>query len=286
VGNACDRCDGFDDNADRDDDGTADGCDDCPDDNPNDPDGDFVCQSVDNCPAMPNSQVDSDADGLGDECDNCPSQVNAGQEDEDGDDVGDDCDECPGTPGGTSVFPNGCPSPPSWSSDQKLAPGVSNGYRTPEVYDLDNAGNLVLARLNITAATIEFDLEGDALLYSSFVDRGVLTPIYRLVQQPFAGFIQTTEQSVQIDAFLLDIVGAGATWTFDYSIADHRTDSEGTDTTTTRRYQGTQIGNVTLGGTRITWVTLNATVTTCSPVCGAARPLTTTEFPLGIWTRD
>ncbi len=293
-GNACDRCDGFDDSADRDNDGIPDACDYCPDDNPNSPDGDFICQSVDNCPSASNSnQTDTDGDDVGDACDNCPFQINAGQEDEDDDGVGDICDDCPGTPGGTSVFSNGCPSPPSWSSDQKLAPGVSNGYRTPEVYELDDAGNLTLARLNISADTIEFDFGGDALLFSSFVGPGGLTPIYQLVQELFPGFIETTEQSIQVDAFRVATDGTTATWTFDYLIQDRITNNQGDgEITNTRRFLGSQTGAVSQGGNLITWQARAGTITTCSPTptsCGAPLPLPTGQnvnFPLGTWTKQ
>jgi hypothetical protein len=76
-----------------------------------DPDGDYVCGSVDNCPTVANAnQVDTDGDGLGDACDTCPTDVandpdadgvcdpsipprsaNPAQTNTDGD-AGDDCD--------------------------------------------------------------------------------------------------------------------------------------------------------------------------------------------------
>jgi hypothetical protein len=58
-----------------------------------DTDGDGVGDSLDNCPATPNSnQADSDVDAIGDACDNCPNDPNAGQEDGDGDGTGDACE--------------------------------------------------------------------------------------------------------------------------------------------------------------------------------------------------
>ncbi len=54
VGDACDVCDGFDDNADQDGDGLPDDCDNCPED-------------------LNFSQADSDNDTVGDVCDSCPN---------------------------------------------------------------------------------------------------------------------------------------------------------------------------------------------------------------------
>jgi hypothetical protein len=80
-----------------------------------DPDGDEVCDGVDNCPLVSNpAQADGDADGSGDVCDvcpttgtitsdpdgdgvcidNCPAVSNSSQDDGDGDGVGDACDAC------------------------------------------------------------------------------------------------------------------------------------------------------------------------------------------------
>ncbi len=45
-----------------------------------DTDQDGVCDSVDNCPAVPNAnQLDGDQDGIGDACDNCPTVPNPDQ---------------------------------------------------------------------------------------------------------------------------------------------------------------------------------------------------------------
>jgi hypothetical protein len=81
-----------------------------------DSDGDLVCDEVDNCPLVKNTnQADSDGDGIGDNCDtgtdpcaalggdsdgdgvcdkldNCPLVSNPNQEDSDGDGIGDACD--------------------------------------------------------------------------------------------------------------------------------------------------------------------------------------------------
>lgn len=72
-----------------------------------DTDGDGVNDTLDNCPAYPNSlQLDSDmiyiygetdftgwvSDGYGDACDNCPKAFNSNQNDTDGDGIGDVCD--------------------------------------------------------------------------------------------------------------------------------------------------------------------------------------------------
>jgi hypothetical protein len=84
-----------------------------------DTDQDSVCDSIDNCPLIYNSdQLDTDGDLVGDACDpcpadaeddidgdgfcgdvdNCPAEANAGQQDGDGDGQGDICDPCPNDP--------------------------------------------------------------------------------------------------------------------------------------------------------------------------------------------
>jgi Thrombospondin type 3 repeat len=57
-----------------------------------DSDGDGVCDSDDNCPAVANAnQADTDGDGVGNACDNCPDVANPNQEDSDGNGIGDAC---------------------------------------------------------------------------------------------------------------------------------------------------------------------------------------------------
>ncbi len=64
-----------------------------------DSDLDGVCDTVDNCPLVPNpDQADADQDGHGDVCDNCPQTPNPDQADADQDGHGDVCDNCPQTP--------------------------------------------------------------------------------------------------------------------------------------------------------------------------------------------
>jgi hypothetical protein len=61
-----------------------------------DADKDFVADSIDNCPSVPNTnQFDTDGDKIGDACDNCPYFASQSQVDSDGDNVGDVCDNCP-----------------------------------------------------------------------------------------------------------------------------------------------------------------------------------------------
>ncbi len=107
VGDACDRCPGFDDNQDADTDAVPDGCDNCPNDsNPGvfsysasaggrweqpDRDNDGVGDACDNCEARPNlDQSDTDHNGLGDACDDFM--------DSDSDGIDDRVDTQPGTP--------------------------------------------------------------------------------------------------------------------------------------------------------------------------------------------
>ncbi len=119
VGNACDLCNGYDDNIDADYDNIPDHCDNCLDlYNPYqaDSDSDQVGDACDNCPFIPNyDQIDNDSDGSGDVCDicqgyndsidsdgdyhadgcdNCDLIYNPDQYDLDQDQVGDSCDNC------------------------------------------------------------------------------------------------------------------------------------------------------------------------------------------------
>ena len=59
-------------------------------------DFDDVADSVDNCPAIPNTdQADADGDLVGNVCDNCPAISNADQANDDGDAAGNLCDCLP-----------------------------------------------------------------------------------------------------------------------------------------------------------------------------------------------
>ncbi len=61
-----------------------------------DADADGVCEGVDNCPGVPNTdQANADGDGFGDACDSCALAASADQANSDGDPVGDACDVCP-----------------------------------------------------------------------------------------------------------------------------------------------------------------------------------------------
>jgi hypothetical protein len=58
-----------------------------------DVDQDHVCDDLDNCNGVPNTeQADKDSDGIGDVCDNCPNDSNSNQLDTDGDGIGDACE--------------------------------------------------------------------------------------------------------------------------------------------------------------------------------------------------
>ncbi|MCB9849203.1 MAG: thrombospondin type 3 repeat-containing protein [Phycisphaerales bacterium] len=96
VGDADDRCPGYNDSIDADTDGVPDQCDACPGyDDFEDADGDGAPDHCDPCPEFANeSDMDSDGDGTLDDCDTCPIFDN--RVDVDGDGVPDGCDICPG----------------------------------------------------------------------------------------------------------------------------------------------------------------------------------------------
>ncbi len=63
-----------------------------------DTDGDYVTDSLDNCPNVANTnQEDGDADQVGDVCDNCLAVANTSQTNGDNDTFGDACDNCKAT---------------------------------------------------------------------------------------------------------------------------------------------------------------------------------------------
>jgi len=94
IGDACDLCEGFDDNADADSDGVPDGCDICEgfDDNA-DADSDGVPDGCDICEGF-DDNVDADSDGVPDGCDICEGFDDNVDADSDG--VPDGCDICAG----------------------------------------------------------------------------------------------------------------------------------------------------------------------------------------------
>ena len=92
VCDTADRCPGFDDLLDGDNDGLADGCDPCPLDASGDGDEDGVCDSDDRCPGQ-DDKADVDGDGTPDACDSCPDGDDSLDADQDG--FADACDPCP-----------------------------------------------------------------------------------------------------------------------------------------------------------------------------------------------
>ncbi|MCB9684215.1 MAG: VCBS repeat-containing protein [Alphaproteobacteria bacterium] len=149
--------------ADTDGDGQLDGADACPVDAPNDPDGDGICQSVDNCATVANpGQVDLDEDAVGDACDPCfglgadtdgdrwcddtdvcALVADPGQADADGDGAGDACDVCPEF--GDGLTPLGLPAtlPTPASPDLILQA------------DLDGDGDLDLVAADQYSTTVQ-----------------------------------------------------------------------------------------------------------------------------------
>lgn len=103
VGDACDICEGYDDNIDTDADGVPDGCDACEgfDDNI-DTDADGIPDSCDICYGF-NDNLDFDLDSIPDGCDNCPSIINPDQIDTNNDNIGDACTFTTPTDSGTDV---------------------------------------------------------------------------------------------------------------------------------------------------------------------------------------
>ncbi len=121
-----------------------------------DADNDLVCDDVDNCPGVANTdQSDVDSDGIGDVCDNCPDNFNPGQEDTDGDTFANACDNCPNDANPTQTDTDGdgigdlcdaCPDDPFNDADNDgfcagddNCPGVYNPLQ--EDSDMDGVGD-------------------------------------------------------------------------------------------------------------------------------------------------
>jgi hypothetical protein len=119
IGDACDRCAGFDDAADADGDGVADGCDLCPaGPDGDDADVDGVADACDSAPADPTRCADTDGDG----CDDCAN----GSFDPTNDGVDSDGDGVCDGDGGDEEPPQDTGLPPDTDTPTAQDRGVSS----------------------------------------------------------------------------------------------------------------------------------------------------------------
>ena len=176
VGDACDKCPGFDDNLDADDDGVPDDCDVCPNfDDTVDTDGDGVPDGCDVCDGD-DASGDDDFDGVCNDSDVCPGFDDNGADD-DGDGVPDVCDVCPdsddnidsdgdGTPDGCDIevvieFDAGpLGSMPSYSEDGfTIEPSAGNLWVTGDLEGNPSPGLVESVAFTLAATDLSpFDL--------------------------------------------------------------------------------------------------------------------------------
>jgi len=127
-----------------------------------DPDGDGVCDPLDNCPSIANAdQSDLDSDGVGDVCDNCVEMANprvdatflaanpwatltGGQRDDDHDGYGNKCDaKFPGVPGVTVNTGDLTEFRASLTHSRSADACGTDGNAPCALFDLDEIGALI-----------------------------------------------------------------------------------------------------------------------------------------------
>ncbi len=183
------------------------------------------------------------------------------------------------------------PQATSWESDQLMLRRDAHGFVPPESYELDEQGDLTIARLGLSEAELQSAFpDADVTVHTTDVTLGVETDMYYLEEDLGGGFTSSRSLHVTIDAFNLSVSDDGgvltATWTFDFTGLKITTDPTGT-AETAWRYFGTRTGDVSPDGTVINWTSVqgsrcNVTMGSCFfPVA-----LTEMDFPPGTWIRQ